>query len=115
MTQLVRNGPIRQAVRLGSFMLGWQVGSHLEWNVGDRQFLAQGGLSVAEDFTGDDLGMYPCKGKSFVSLKIQVLEKYRENNAYKYNGVGWLFQSSVDALQRDNEKLRNNETVKITV
>lgn len=82
---------------------------------GGQVFSAQGGSPVAEDFTGDDLGMYPCKGKSSVSLEIQALEKYKENNAYKYNGVGWLFQSFVDALQRDNEKLRNNETVKITV
>lgn len=71
MTQLVRNGLRKQAVKLGSLILGWQVAPHLEWNVGDRSFLTQGGPTMAEDFT--QVVAWECvlvKGNSFACLKI---------------------------------------------
>lgn len=52
------------------------------------------------------------EGDSFASVMIQEFERYGENNVYKYGSVGWSFRSSIDTLQRDNEKPRKHETGK---
>lgn len=62
--------------------------------------------SIANDFTGSDLGNVMAEGNAVAGVMMEEFEKYRGNNAYQSNGVDWLLQSCTHALQKDNETLR---------
>lgn len=60
---------------------------------------------ILKTFTGGELGWYDCRRDCINRASVSGVWEQCRNNNYKDNGIGCMLLSTIDTLEKDNEKL----------